>query len=442
MDFIQIYMMGSLELLAMFHFFTRFLQKKVKILYYIVFLGIGMVVVWGIPAGVVRWIAIILLLAAGGVFIPTGRDLSVSVYKNGIHLIVCAVMAVEIMNLSFGISDSVLSLLSPLLFPLNPGLVSLGFSILGNVLSLGMTIFCYLAVCRYFSYEKIMENQCWLVFFIPIGMILLTSGYITMSVYGGTMELGIDGKIIGIEHFLMFAMELSGLVGLFCMTYVLRKLIQNSNEITRLSFMEKEVEFQHQYVREAQIRYEMTKSFRHDIKNHIAVLKGLIQNRKTAQALKYMGDMEIIAESLSFSYRTGYPVIDILLENKLGPAKSDGIEVNCSLLLPCSCGIRDIDFCIILSNALDNAIHACKKGNGKKYIYVTGNVQGDFILLEIENNFSGKESFKAGTGLANIKSAVEKYHGVMNIKTDGEVFILSVLLNISQRAGSISQQTD
>lgn len=131
-----------------------------------------------------------------------------------------------------------------------------------------------------------------------------------------------------------------------------------------------------------------------------------------------------------------------MVGNKLGIAKNSGIDVDCSLRLPYPCFVRDIDFCIVLSNALDNAIHACRNmcGTAEKYIRVTGRIQGDFILLEIENSYEGKGLVKTGTGLSNIKKTAEKYHGAMDIKTQGTSFNLSVLLIISHQSESIPQQ--
>lgn len=104
--------------------------------------------------------------------------------------------------------------------------------------------------------------------------------------------------------------------------------------------------------------------------------------------------------------------------------------------------MRDIDFCVILSNALDNGIRACREMEDEenKYIRVTGRIQGDLILMEIENSFSGRAMLREGTGLANIKAAAGKYHGAVSIKTEGRVFLLSVLLIIPQQPGNISRQ--
>lgn len=102
-----------------------------------------------------------------------------------------------------------------------------------------------------------------------------------------------------------------------------------------------------------------------------------------------------------------------------------------------------MDFCIILSNALDNAIHACEKlgTEEKKYIHISSCRQDDFLLLEIENSFNGHGYFKQGIGLSNIKWVTEKYGGAMDIDIVDKVFRLSALLIISQQPQSFSQQT-
>lgn len=239
-------------------------------------------------------------------------------------------------------------------------------------------------------------------------------------------------------------MQLLGMASLFCILPIYKKLLQNFRLSTELSLMEQEEHSLKQYVEEARTRYEKTKSFRHDIKNHMLVVKELLQSGKTEQALHYMGDIEHMAEELSFPCSTNNPVVDILAGNKLGIAKNMGIDVCCSLLLPYPCGLRDIDICIILSNALDNAIHACKniEEGGDKYIHVSGRVQGDFILIEVENSYEGNGMVQTGTGLSNIKAAAEKYHRAMSTKTEGKVFALHVLLVIPQHSEGILRQTD
>lgn len=274
-------------------------------------------------------------------------------------------------------------------------------------------------------------------------MIFIMDEYINSFIYGMVVTDS-SGVTLYTNHYQMLIMQLLGMASLFCILFAYRKLLQNFRLSTEVSLLEQQERSLNQYVEEAKTHYEKTKSFRHDIKNHITVVKKLLQNGKTQQALDYIGDMEGMAEELAFPCNTNNPVVDILAGNKLGIAKSMGIDVCCTLILPHPCGLRDIDVCIILSNALDNAIYACKnmEEGAEKYIRVTGRIQGDFLFIEIENSFQGEGSFKKGTGLSNIKAVTEKYHGAMSVKTQGEVFVLNVLLIIPQHSEGISQQMD
>ena len=256
--------------------------------------------------------------------------------------------------------------------------------------------------------------------------------YINFIIYG--VSVTDDGGItVYGNHWQMLVIQLLGIGSLFCILFAWQKTLQGIRLGMEVSLLEQQEHSLNQYVEEARMRYEKTVSFRHDVRNHIAVVQRLLQSGKWEQAVQYMGDMEGMAQELSFPVSTNNPVVDILVGNKLGIAKSMGIDAECSLLLPCPCGLRDIDICIILSNGLDNAICACNgMENGEKYIHVAGRIQGDFLLVEIENSFQGTGMPEEGTGLSNIRAVAEKYRGAVSVKIQGTAFLLHVLLIIPQ----------
>lgn len=310
-------------------------------------------------------------------------------------------------------------------------MIGIVFMLSGDAASLFLTwFFCFITWKYFSSYESIEKHSLFLVF-IPVLMIFFMDEYINSFIYGMVVT-DRSGITVYINHYQMLLIQIFGMASLFCILYAYKKLSQNFRLSAKLSLLEQEEHSLYQYVDEAKTHYEKTKSFRHDIKNHIAVIKKLLQSGKHGQALEYLVDLEDMSEELSFPCSVNNPVVDILVGNKLGIAKGMGIDVCCSLLLPYPCGLRDIDLCIILSNALDNAIHACKNMSEEadKYIHLTGRVQGDFLFMEIENSFQGKEPLKKGIGLSNVKAVAEKYHGAMRIKTQGTVFTLNVLLII------------
>ena len=279
---------------------------------------------------------------------------------------------------------------------------------------------------------------------IPILMIYIMSEYINTIESECQFEVLDDGGGFRdlFSHWQLLAMHFLGLLSLFCILFSYKKLQQNFCLSTKISLLEQEEHSLNQYVEEAKTRYDRTKSFRHDIRNHIAVIKDLLASGKFKEAVSYIEDMDHMAEKMSFPCSTNNPVVDILMGNKLGIAESMGISVDCSLLLPYPCGLKDMDICIVLSNALDNAIQACNTGCPNGYIHVSGRMQGDFLMMEVENSFWGKSAVKKGTGLSNIKAVAEKYSGAMSIETRENVFVLQVLLVIPQHPECISQQMD
>ncbi len=431
-DFFYEFIMGSVEMFVLFYFFVKLLRKRVRNYVYFVFAVCAALLFHFVQVGTIAGFGLVVLLLMAGGILLFHVEFKLS--------LLYAALVVEIMQLCYGIEKSLLSVLYPLMFAVFQDTAGMVFMLSGELMALLLSGVCYYMVYRYFSCYGNTEMQYMYLVFIPLLMIFIMDEYINSVVYGWEVVIEDDGTTeYLINHWQLLIIQILGISSLFCILFAYKKILQNFRLNLELSLLEQEEYSLGQYVEEAKAHYEKTKSFRHDIRNHIAVVKDLLQNGKTEQALHYIGDMEDIAEGLSFPCSTNNPVVDILVGNKLGIAKNIGIDVDCSLLLPYPCGLRDIDICIILSNALDNAIHACKNmsSGAKKYIHVSGRIQGDFLMMEIGNSFQGEGMFKKGTGLSNIKTAADKYHGAMSIKTHGTEAVLNVLLIIPHHLENI-----
>ncbi len=449
MDFFSQYIMGSVQMLFGFYILAGLLHKKVRLYCYFIFAVCAIAVIHFVPEGTIaEFGAFVLLLVAGGILICRADFGSAGLSgRNSLcgFIILYAALVVDIMQLSYGIVKSLLSIFFPLMYAFDRNTAGIVFMVSGELLSLFLTgVFCYL-VWRYFSHYEGVEKQYLFLVFIPVLMIFIMDEYINSFVYGYvvTDRSGVEVYAYT-NHYQMLALQLLELASLFCILFSYKKLLQNFRLSTELSLLAQEEHSLNRYVEEAKSNYEKTRSFRHDIKNHITVVKELLQNDRQEQALQYIKDMEELTEELLVPCSTNNPVVDILVGNKLGIARRMGIDAVCSLILPYPCGLRDIDICIILSNALDNALCACENmdAGAEKYIYVSGCIQGDFLMLEIENSFWGEGEVQQGTGLSNVKAVVEKYHGAMSIKTQEQRFILNVLLIIPQQQEGSTQQTE
>ena len=438
LDFFNIYVIGLIEGTFQFYFLAKILKKKLLPPFYFLFGVCAVIVTRFLSVGTVTgFVAMVFLLTVCGILVCHADFKSSLLY---------AALTTEIMLLCYGIVKSLIGLLYAWLPNFFYDTAGIAAMLASEAASLLLTGVCYYMVYRYFSDYTASEMQQMFLVFIPILMIFIMSEYInTLSFDYRYVVLEEDGSFeYLLSHWQLLAMHLLGLLSLFCILFSYKKLQQNFRLSTEISLLEQEEYSLNRYVEEAKTRYDETKSFRHDIRNHITVVKNLLQSGKLEEAVSYLEDMDDMAEKMSFPCSTNNPVVDILVGNKLGIAKSMGIRAGCSLLLPYPCGLRDIDICIVLSNALDNAIHACKNMDPgiEKYIHVSGRIQGDFLMMEIENSFRGTGTFKKGTGLSNIKTVAEKYDGAMSIETKGNVLVLHVLLIIPQHLEGISQQTD
>lgn len=344
-----------------------------------------------------------------------------------------AILAVYICQLSFGIVNSVEAMLFP-------GMVGKPLLYLLCLLAT-LTVFAICACCcgAVLKFLSLTEDRQ-----MPYGGLLLFPGlfffaaelYILQTSYSvlpASISLGEAGK-----HGALFVMQILGLAALLCTLYAYQHICHSFQTQAALQSLEQATQAQKNYIAEAQRRYEQTKAFRHDIANHLSVLDGLLNSKKLDESKAYLQKLKMASTSLSFPYQTGNPVVDILLSEKLGLAKEITAEV--TLLLPRPCGIDDFDLCVIFANALDNAINACQSAKGTKLIRIHGERQGDFYMLAFENTCSDEPLPPAGTGLSNIKSVAEKYHGATLTEKVRQRFSLNVLLNISLHPENISEQ--
>ncbi len=334
-----------------------------------------------------------------------------------------AVLAFYISQLSFGIINSAETVIFPRF---------VGKPLLYLLLLVALAVFFLLCSCCYgvalklLSWTEDSQTHYIGLLLFPGLFFLIAELYILQTAYG-FLDLSISREEVG-QHLALLLLQIMGLAALLCTLYAYRHLCQGFRAQAALHSLTQAAQAQKAYIMEAQARYERTKSFRHDIKNHLSVLDGLLKSGKLDESREYLKKLETVSESLAFPYQTGNPVVDILLGEKLGFAKEITAEV--SLILPKPCAIDDFDLCVLFANALDNAIAACRSSADAGNIRISGNRQGDFYLLAFENTCSEDPLPPAGTGLSNIEAVAKKYRGAVLTEKNGKQFHLSVLLNI------------
>ena len=322
-----------------------------------------------------------------------------------------SILAVYISQLSFGLVNSAEAVLLSYVYDTAPRLLY-PLLLAAAAASVAVCIACYTLVLRSVpaaEISQITNAACLLppaLFFFAAELYITQTSY--AQAYAGSLSPALLLEAAG-KHTALLFLQALGLGALLCTLYAYRQLCRSLRTQAEVQSLTQAVQAQKVYIAEAQKRYARTRAFRHDIKNHLSVLRGLLDRGALDEGKASLQKLESASAALSFPCRTGNPVVDILLEEKLGLAKENGIAAEVSLSLPRPWGIDDFDLCVIFANSLDNAVCACQAAGGVKTIRVSGKQQGDFYLLAFENTCPDKPLPPPGTGLSNLKAVAEKF---------------------------------
>ncbi len=203
-------------------------------------------------------------------------------------------------------------------------------------------------------------------------------------------------------------------------------------------------------IREAEGIQEELRRMRHELKNHLTTIRGLAVAGHYEDMESYISRMDKSLKALDPVISTGNAVTDVILNDRRKAAEEQNTDFQAEFSYPEDRGYNAYDMGIILGNLLQNALEACSKvPEGSRYISVCSRVKKKFFLLEVCNSFqgdilldkstnlpvstkdeelSGINGFSHGIGLSNVKRTAEKYGGSLEIRTEGNTFCVTVLL--------------
>ncbi len=330
------------------------------------------------------------------------------------------VLSSEIIWLSFGFFDSLLSIMAK---PSHiPGTYAGGIAFLaaGYVLSLGAYWIISRAAFSIIKNEKAELRNIMMVL-TPLVLIFTIEVYIVKVIYSAA-DTSSNGNIK------LLLVQGLGAASVFCVLFSYKKCADNFRMREKIRLYDRERHYSEQYANDVKAYYNAARSMRHDFKNHILIIGELLRKEQYQDAAAYISKLDKISERSELKFHTGCFILDIIFTEKLAWL-ADRVKINCAAVPE----IDETDICAIFANAIDNAVCAVSKlPDGEKFIAVSTKKRGGLFFIEIENTYDGKP-FKKGTGIDNMVSAAEKYKGTAKIITDGKRFVLKILLCCSQQ---------
>lgn len=237
-----------------------------------------------------------------------------------------------------------------------------------------------------------------------------------------------------------------GIIIINAVVFILFWFNQRQSEIKRENdLLNSQLALQETSIKNLENAYNRTRNFRHDIKNHILTMNILAENGDITEIKKYLKEMSDILDESSYVRITGISAVDAILNEKLYEAQGNSITTNYDVTRLAHNSIKPVDMCIILSNALDNAIEANTAIEDPEKRYIKLKIHGDesftvisvinpTVNVPVRNSASGyrtskKDAENHGFGLRSIESTAAKYDGEMLTKCEDGVFTLVIRLN-------------
>lgn len=187
------------------------------------------------------------------------------------------------------------------------------------------------------------------------------------------------------------------------------------------------------------------KRIRHDHRQHLHILQGLLQENKAKEALQYLEEYEnSIADVMKPPLCENF-VADTICRRYQTLAVQCGIRVDIHACLAQDTGIAGNDLAVILGNMWENAIAAVLDGTDEqKFIHLWIQSHKDRVIIRMENGYSSiliddNSQFlstkqgqyrKEGIGISSIKAVAEQYEGTAEFSYTADIFTVSVLLYI------------
>ena len=231
----------------------------------------------------------------------------------------------------------------------------------------------------------------------------------------------------------------------FCIAYLVFLMIyfreyENKQELKQYSnLMEIQLQSMQKEIDQVKISSQKLAILRHDMRHHLSIILMQLQNNHLEKAQEYIKEISsAYADTIISSYSSN-EMLNSVLSIYHSRFTDRGLSLICNVStgkeLPCS----DLSFCTILSNALENSMHALEQlESPSKWARLTLSQKKNHILFQLENPVEKIPTFVDGVpvsirnghgiGVRSIIYYVEQLHGQCHFSIVDHCFVLRIII--------------
>ena len=184
-----------------------------------------------------------------------------------------------------------------------------------------------------------------------------------------------------------------------------------------------------------------TAVYQHDMRHHLNMLDGLLSVGRPDEAAAYIKKVQADIEAITPRRFCENHLVNLLCSSFTDKAQRQGTVLNVDASLPNDVAISDTELCSLLSNGLENALHAVADlPADRKQISLYCGVRQNKLLIEIRNPCTGPIAMRDGLpvsdreghgyGCRSIQAIAQRNGGLCVFSARQGQFLLQIMLPV------------
>lgn len=278
-------------------------------------------------------------------------------------------------------------------------------------------------------------NEWFVLLIIPV-ISIFTMSFVSLII------INIEDQLSPMQH-IFSILSILGILMTNSLVYVLYVNMQKDHaKQLEYSILQQAFKSQEKSVEETKILYQSVRSIRHDLKQHFQVALTMLHSGKINEAVDYMEKYnDTVLDGISNKVFCDNDVVNYIINSKSKICSDRHIKIYIYIAneIP---DFSDLDLCVLLGNALDNAIEGVS-GEGNNEIYLELRNVDNFFMISVKNTIinsvlednpnlisTKNEKEVHGLGILSMKEVVQKYNGSIEFYESDNKFCCDMLLDI------------
>ena len=188
-----------------------------------------------------------------------------------------------------------------------------------------------------------------------------------------------------------------------------------------------------------------TAVYQHDMRHHLNMIGGLLAAGSTEQAQDYIQKVQADVEAVTTRRFCENETVNLLCSSFAQKAQRMGIQFHVDARVPRELPVRDTELCVLLSNAVENALRATAPLPAeRRTVDLYCGIRLNKLLIEVRNPYDVPPVMRDGVpvsdeaghgyGCRSIQTIAQQRGGLCQFRAEDGIFQLQVMLPVKSGA--------